>query len=260
MSFENKRSILRVSREKISNIINNNHNTPSINRTENTVSIKLEDELGRIKTSIKTNNLGKNLYPDYIGKYKDKEFIVAGCGTSIKNYNDFSKYYIIGVNDIERILTPDFLLVVNEIRTFTRGRWEYVNKSMSPVIFSHLNPPGPIERKENLVSLKLGERYGTNLEKMDSVDFTMNSPYMGVIIAYQLGAKKIGLVGVDFTQDHFFSKSGEHKLSKGINDIDKQYGDLRIALERKGIKVANLSEISLLRSWPKMTLEEFDKL
>jgi uncharacterized Rossmann fold enzyme len=88
----------------------------------------------------------------------------------------------------------------------------------------------------------------------------MNSPYMAAIIAYQLGAKKIGMVGVDFTNDHFFSETGAHKLSKNVRNIDLEYSLLRNHLENKGVKVANLSPISLLESWPKMNLEEFDSL
>jgi uncharacterized Rossmann fold enzyme len=83
---------------------------------------------------------------------------------------------------------------------------------------------------------------------------------MAIIIAYQLGAKKIGLVGVDFTQDHFFAKTGTHKLSKHLRNIDHEYDVLKNNLENKGVKVANLSPISLLGSWPKMDLDQFDSL
>jgi uncharacterized Rossmann fold enzyme len=88
----------------------------------------------------------------------------------------------------------------------------------------------------------------------------MNSPYMAVIVAYQLGAKKIAMVGVDFTQDHFFSNTGTHKLSKHIRNIDHEFLILRNELEKRGVKVANISPISLLESWPKMSLAEFEAL
>ena len=35
---------------------------------------------------------------------------------------------------------------------------------------------------------------------------------------------------------------------------------LRIELEKRGVKVANLSSISALEAWPKMDLETFNKL
>jgi hypothetical protein len=266
MSIEKKRSLLRISRERVKNPnFNADFKTgskeiapPNI-RVNNTES-GMELPVNRITTTIKSEYLGKNLYPDYIGKYKDKPFIIVGCGSSVNYFTDLSKYYVIGVNDVERILTPDFLVVVNDFRTFMRGRWEYVRDSMSPVIFSHLDNPGPITRSAHLAKIKVGERNQARLDQFEFVDHTMNSPYMAAVIAYQLGASKIGMIGVDFTNDHFFTKSGTHKLSKHIRNIDSEYGVLRSNLEKKGVKVANLSPISQLESWPRMDLEAFDAL
>lgn len=217
-------------------------------------------ESKRIKTTIKSEYLGNRLSPNYINKYQGESFIVAGCGSSLSLYDDFSNHYVIGVNDIERILTPDFLVVVNDHRTFMHGRWKWVAESNSPVIFSHVDNPGPIKNKQSLAKLELGRRGELNLDDTSKVDYTMNSPYMGAIIAYQLGAKKIAIVGVDFTNDHFFQKTGEHKLNKQITNIDSEYFRLREELEKRGIKVANLSLSSAIEAWPKMTLEEFEKL
>jgi hypothetical protein len=106
----------------------------------------------------------------------------------------------------------------------------------------------------------LGQRDSIDLDDLTKVDFTTNSPYMAAIIAYQMGASKIAIVGVDFTNHHFFSDTGAHKLSKNIVSIDSQYMQLRIELEKRGVKVANLSSISALEAWPKMDLETFNKL
>lgn len=264
MSIERKRNLLRISREKVATTsFSSFHNNYSSTYQEPQKIENVEKNsitVNKIHTVIKSQLIGKNLYPDYIGKFKGETFIIAGCGASLNFYTDFSKYYVIGVNDIERILTPDFLVVVNEVRTFTRGRWDYVRDSLSPVIFSHLNNPGPITRNSHLVKINIGERNQPNLDRIDRVDYTMNSPYMAAIIAYQLGAKKIGMVGVDFTQDHFFTNSGTHKLSKHVKSIDQEYLILRNELEKRGVKVANLSPISLLESWPKMNLEGLDAL
>lgn len=260
MSIEIKRNLLRASRERSINS-NRINATPVSNQiSENNFPDNNQCSVNRITTSIKSTYLGNTLYPNYINKFRGETFIIAGCGASLNYYTDFSKYYVIGVNDIERILTPDFLVVVNDHRTFMRGRWEYVRDSMSPVIFTHLENPGPITRASHLCKIKIGNRNNPNLDDLSLVDYTMNSPYMAAIIAYQLGAKKIGMVGVDFTNDHFFSNTGTHKLSKHVKNIDLEYSVLRNNLESRGVKVANLSPISLLESWPKMTLDQFDSL
>lgn len=267
MTIETKRNLLRISRERALNpyIKGEQNLNQEPQKFETTIPAPTSPPIiktgaKRIKTEIKSQNLGKNLNPDYINKYKGGTFIVAGCGTSINLYEDFSKYFVIGVNDIDRILTPDFLVVVNDFRTFMRGRWDFVRSSISPVIFSHLDNPGPLDRPQNLVRIQLGERNNPRLDQFEKVDHTMNSPYMAAIIAYQLGARKIGLVGVDFTQDHFFSPTGVHKLTKHIRNIDNEYAVLYRELEKRGVKAANISPISLLESWPKMSLEDFDSL
>lgn len=263
MSIERKRSLLRVSREMFVNP--RKENKPINNNSGEEIKPEQVKDPGnisidRIKTSIKSSYLGSTLNPDYINKFYGETFIVAGCGSSLKYYSDFSKYYVIGVNDIERILTPDFLVVVNDYRTFMRGRWDYVKDSLSPVIFTHLDNPGPITRSSNISKIKIGSRNNPNLDDLTTVDYTSNSPYMAAIIAYQMGARKIGMIGVDFTNDHFFANTGAHKLSKNFKHIDQEYLVLKNNLEKKGVKVANLSPISLLSSWPKMDLDQFDSL
>ena len=263
MSIERKRNLLRVSRERLINSIKPQNKEKLDQQVTNVAEEKREvnyNQEKRIKTEVKSSYLGNSLHPHYINKFRGGTFIVAGCGSSINLYEDFSKYYVIGVNDIERVLTPDFLVVVNDHRTFMRGRWDYVRESMSPVIFSHLDDPGPINRRSHIAKIKTGSRNSPNLDNLTVVDYTMNSPYMAAIIAYQLGASKIGMIGVDFTQDHFFANTGSHKLSKHVKNIDQEYFVLKNNLESRGVKVANLSPISLLSSWPKMSLEEFDSL
>lgn len=264
MSIERKRNLLRISREKIRNSnFSGNFNIKQIEEVKDKhviVQVTNTSTINRIKTFTKSTYLGKNLNPDYVGKYKNESFIVAGCGSSLNYYTDFSKHYVIGVNDIERILTPDFLVVVNDFKTFMRGRWQYVQESLSPVIFSHIDYPGPITRSSHLVKIQVGERNNPKLDQLTYVDHTMNSPYMAAVIAYQLGAKKIAMVGVDFTQDHFFSNTGTHKLSKHIKNIDHEFLLLKNELEKRGVMVANISPISLLESWPKMSLAEFEAL
>ena len=264
MSIEIKRNLLRITREKSRNpnysvsepVQNKNTDNTRVNNQILPPSIKVE----RIKTTLKSQYLGNNLNPDYIKKYKGESFIVAGCGNSLNYFKDFSNHYVIGVNDIERILTPDFLVVVNDFRTFMRGRWDFVRETQSPVIFTHLDNPGPITRSSHIAKIKIGKRGTPNLDDFNTVDHTMNSPYMAAIIAYQLGARKIAMVGVDFTQNHFFSETGVHKLSKHLKNIDMEYGLLKSELEKRGVKVANISPISNLESWPKMTLEQFESL
>ncbi len=265
MSFEKKRRNLRISleRKRRNPEIPLKNNTPSNTVAKRRESPKVTNPTNthkKILSNVKSSNLGKNLYPDYIDKFKGESFIVAGCGESINELSDLRDFFVIGVNDIERVLVPDFLVVVNDYRTFTRGRWDWVRESTCPVIFSHLDNPGPITRKENLARITLGKRGTLDLLNKQNVDHTMNSPYMAAIIAYQMGARKIAIIGVDFTQNHFFNKSGNHKLNKHVKSINEEYKKLGEELIKKGVKIANLSSKSSIESWPKMSLDQFKSL
>jgi hypothetical protein len=79
---------------------------------------------------------------------------------------------------------------------------------------------------------------------------------MGVALAGYFGAKTIGLLGVDFTEHHFWIQDGEHRLAHELHHIDKQYGKLAAHLKTLGTEVVNLSPVSKLTSLPRMSLDE----
>ncbi len=195
-------------------------------------------------------------YSDFVDKHSGETIVVCGCGkstTQLKNPQDF---ITIGVNDIGRLFCPNYLVILNNKNGFKGDRWGYVQKSEAPVIFTQLKTLDLIH-KNNLVFLKLGKFGNINLDDKESVDYTNNSPYVGVLIAYHLGAKKIGMIGVDFTHDHFFSKSGRHPLTGRLTKMVQEYGRLYSALKEKEVEFYNLSSESLITSVPYKNIKDF---
>lgn len=189
-------------------------------------------------------------YKDFKNIHKGEKVIVLGCGKSASLVKEMEPCLTIGVNDISRLVETDYLVVVNGRRDFTASRWPFVQNSVCKTIFSQLNIKKiPIRNRQNLVPIKLGKKSGTSLFT-DSVDFSTTSPYMAVIIAAYLGFTEIGMLGVDFTNDHFFSKTGKHTLMKRFNDIDQEFTALHLALVKNGVDFFNLSPTSIL-SMPK---------
>jgi N-dimethylarginine dimethylaminohydrolase len=47
---------------------------------------------------------------------------------------------------------------------------------------------------------------------------------------------------------------------RAISLVLEQYANLGKALLAKGVRIANLSNESVIESWPKMTLEEFETI
>ncbi|MCK7496530.1 MAG: hypothetical protein MZW92_40685 [Comamonadaceae bacterium] len=72
-----------------------------------------------------------------------------------------------------------------------------------------------------------------------------------------MGARRIGLIEVDFTNDHFFAATGTHPLNRELGQIDEEYRRLYRACRDRGVEVFNLSPVSRLTSLPRLSLREF---
>ena len=112
-------------------------------------------------------------------------------------------------------------------------------------------------RHPQLVRFQLGTRGGTDFNNPNVLHFTQNSPYVALCLAIHMGAKRIGLIGVDLTDNHFFAKTGKHPLAPRIEQIDLEYANLAQACRSRGIEVYNLSTRSRLRASPKADIAEF---
>lgn len=190
-------------------------------------------------------------------KHAGEKIIVCGCGESITLLTEPGKFITLGVNDIGRLFCPNYLVVVNDRGGFEPSRWKWIDNTACPVVFTHLKGL-PINNAAAKVIITLGKYGAVDLDKVP-INYTSNSPYIGVILAYHLGATKIGLLGVDFTQNHFFAKTGNHPLAKKVNTISDEYIRLEQALAQKNVSLYNLSPNSLINI-PKMHLNDFEKL
>ena len=73
----------------------------------------------------------------------------------------------------------------------------------------------------------------------DPLHYTQNSPYVALCLALHLGAERIGLIGVDFTEGHFFGRTGKHALVDKLAQIDAEYGRLAHAARQRGVADPN---------------------
>lgn len=199
-------------------------------------------------------------YKQFHNIHQGKNIIVCGLGESCVLAKDVNCIRI-GVNDIARLFTPDYTVVVNSAQSFSAERWSHIAKNESNAIFTHINIRKmdsylPLLNRHLAVQIQLDKYGGTDLDST-KVGFTKNSPYVAVLIAAYMGAKNIGLIGVDWTKNHFFAASGEHILSKDLMSINKEYTALYGALKERGIGFYNLSPMSKLDRPPKIEIEKF---
>lgn len=188
--------------------------------------------------------------------HKGETIIVCGCGKSLNDFTHPEEFITIGVNDVGRKFHPNYLVVVNPPEQFKDDRFEYVRNSKAQFLFTQLdlgirNPP--------IVRFKLGERGGTDFSDPDVLHYTQNSPYVALCLAVQMGAKRIGLIGVDFTEHHFFGSTGPHILNNTISQVNEEYSQIAKKLRNSGIEIINFSDESLLDCIKKEKYEVFYK-
>ena len=190
---------------------------------------------------------------DFHRHWAGQSVLVCGCGRSA-SLAASAEAPTIGVNDIGRLFTPNYLVVVNPPRQFRGDRFTHVRQSRAQALFTQLDL-GPVEPP--VVRFPLGRYGGLPAEGDAALHYTQNSPYVAVCLAAHMGARRIGLIGVDFTDHHFFAATGRHPLAGRLAAIDREYGALAQALAARGIELVNLSPVSRLQSLPRMPLERF---
>ncbi|UXH79177.1 capsular polysaccharide synthesis protein [Roseateles amylovorans] len=191
---------------------------------------------------------------DFHNLHAGETVMVCGCGVSLNELDRIDpqrRPLTIGVNDVGRRVDPDYLVVLNPSSQFKDDRFRYVAQSRARALFTQLEL-GPVQPQ--VVGFRLGQHGGTATDATDALPFTQNSPYVAVCLAAYMGARRIGLIGVDFTDDHFFARTGRHVLAPRLREIDAQYGRLAAALAQRGIELVNLSARSLLERVPKSDL------
>jgi hypothetical protein len=186
---------------------------------------------------------------DFRNRHQGATMIVCGCGTSLKLLERPERFVTIGVNDVGRLFTPDYLVVLNDPRQFNGDRYDYVAQTKAKAVFTQLDLP-----LERVVRFRLGQRGGTDRADPSCLNYTNNSTYAAVDLARHLGARRIGLLGVDFTDDHFYKATGKHPLAGQLLQIDREYAGLAAACHADGVELVNLSPTSRLKSLPRASL------
>jgi hypothetical protein len=180
--------------------------------------------------------------------HKDATIIVCGCGSSLLGFAAYNQFITIGVNDVGRLFDPTYLVVLNDRTQFWGDRFFYVARSRARALFSQLDLG---VSHPHAVRFDLGRQGGVTWDVPNALPYTRTSPYVALCLAALMGAKQIGLIGVDFTDHHFFARTGWHPLAEQLAIIDLEYRNLADALAARDVKVLNLSKESRLTAFPK---------
>ena len=203
-------------------------------------------------------NMTKRL-SDFYQSHKGENIVVCGCGTSLRDILEYKDNFItIGVNDVPAMFDPTYMVVTDHMNRFPLNRRKLVMESKCRYMFTCVKG----WRRPNVVMFELGSRKQLNLDAPNLVDHYMNSPFVAANIAYKLGAKNIGLIGVDFTDNHFYARDGSHTLvkMKRLREVKEAYGILYANMKKNNVNLYNLSKDSKVDTIPKISIEEFKAL
>jgi glycosyltransferase involved in cell wall biosynthesis len=187
---------------------------------------------------------------DLRDRHRGETILVCGCGESLNDLTQPNRFITIGVNDIGRRFHPNYLVVVNPRSQFSGDRFRYIKESRAACLFTQLDLGVP---HPQIVRFRLGAYGGTDFSDSSVLHYTQNSPYVALCLAVHMGARRIGLIGVDFTDHHFFAKTGAHPLAARLAEIDREYATLARACHDLGIEIINLSRQSKLTAFSKGT-------
>jgi len=196
---------------------------------------------------------------DWSKRYEGRPFVVLGLGESVSDLHQYKEIspdsLLIGVNDIGRFIQPNFLILANRKQQFTPERWDYICDSKAQIFLAAMGGEWE-ETKTDLWNrceippIEVNVRRGVpDLSNPHLLGCRFTSPYIGVCLAAHLGAKRIGLLGVDF--------STPHTLQERLAEIDKGYKELGETLKANGVDLINISPVSRLEGLPKADAKTF---
>jgi hypothetical protein len=152
---------------------------------------------------------------------------IVATGSSSKNWKQHD--YSIGVNDCWKLGKPtDALVVCNRPEQFSRDRFEIIKNSTPKDFYSHKSNWSeyfPKWKKLNLVPW-----YGTLHPKQ--IYHSDTSSFIALSLAYNLGAKKIIMWGVDLMDHHIYNPFNPQR-----NREVEAHLQLIGALKEKGVEV-----------------------
>ncbi len=193
------------------------------------------------------------LLKDFKNIHSDKKIIVCASGESIHMITDcalksFDNIVLIGVSHVNRFIQTDYLICIDKAVEQINDDYEFIKNTNAEFVFTQLNDEELLINKAKKVFFSLGKKMGTTISSTH-IDYSTNTAYLACLLASYMGAKKIGMIGNDFTKNHNLGKTELAKI-----ELNKEYQNLRNNIN---VPFVNLSEVSLIKTVPYQSINEF---
>jgi LPS sulfotransferase NodH len=192
--------------------------------------------------------------------HQGEAIYVCGLGLSLNELRQAERKITIGVNDIGKSLQPNYLLVVDPRDRLKPERYEHIDNSRADFVFTDRDYAIPLS---NVVRFNLRKRERPDFENPHELHFISRpwySPYIALHLAAHMGAKRIGMIGVDFSDHHCYAATGPYKGIRHLPQVEDHCRRMNSALLEHGIKVFNLSARSRVTAFPRLSPADFERL
>ena len=198
---------------------------------------------------------------DYKGIHEGETVLSCGMGESLFRHLDrLAEFVTIGVNDICRYFTPNYLIVIDRLAKFPPDRLAnilYARNACKAIFTPHEKDLAQLHGgTAHVVHIKVRakEPWVSTVPNLDSdhLFVAITSTYTGAVLAAYMGAKRIGFLGVDFTNHELGSQ-------ENMYEVNLDYKGLATACHNTGVLLLNLSETSLLATVNKGTFKDLEE-
>ncbi len=176
--------------------------------------------------------------------HKNKKFLVCGLGPSIIDFDfeEYKDYIKIGVNDIEKYFTPDYIVLIDSLKRFNEKRQATIINGKCNNIFTQIEQLTRdfVFKHERLVLMPIKSIASNPRLSNSHILFSNNSTFVACDLARFMGASEIKIIGMDF-KNHI-----ELNTEEAFNRIKDHFTQLEKLLKQQNIKIENLSKNTLV--------------
>jgi hypothetical protein len=189
-------------------------------------------------------------------KHRGELLLACGTGPSIQGFDPRGNLTV-GANALPRYFRPDYLVFIDSPKVIPEEIWEHI-KNYNGHVFHQaarrsLDPRGVSWGRLTRHAIRQIKTRGPSEKTMRFEDSHLysgcNSGFAAASLACWMGADTVGVIGVDFTQDH--------PLHQNLLRADKEFALLRQVAELHGTALVNLSPRSAITALPHVEPKEF---
>ena len=177
--------------------------------------------------------------------------VVCGCGPSVELMAAVHMNFVtVGCNDVDRWFPPNHLVLGDRLSCYHGDRRKTIQGTGARTVWLRRGDSLGHRDEREIEVLEVHDQRVTPsmLDEGPLISFLM-TPYLAIHLAYRLGARRIGLLGVDLVSP------SPLRFHHGV--ISRKLSELAEALAAKSVELGNLSSISQVVGLPAMDLQGF---